>query len=450
MTTTQTQGPVEKLSDGLLLEENHDLPLCRLQLTMRVGATSDQIAAGTAASGGPAQIGLCNFASELQRRGAGGKTRAQIDEALDSLGAGLSIVCWHDQVLYDVMSLREHFERAVAILADVVQRPDYPAEESERLRRELLADLDDLRDDDSGLANRFFARELYGDTPYGRPVAGTEESTMALSLPSTSVWHRHHLVSGNLVTGAAGAISGPEVESLLGRYFGSIPSGPRRDEPIAAPPRRTGRKVLIVDKPERTQSQIVIGQLGPHWKDPHWLPLHVSTMAFGGTFTARLMDEVRVKRGLSYGASARLGNGRGQRALNAVVFPSAAQTAETVDLVLGLFEQWADKGLRPGELDFVKSYLQKSHAFTVQTADDRLGLRTRLLICDMPTDHEKTYPQRVGQVSEVDIGAAMQAWLRPSDLLITIVATAETVLPSLQKLPSLKDAEFEVVAYDSY
>ena len=90
----------------------------------------------------------------------------------------------------------------------MVLRPTFPQDESERLRRELLANLDDLRDDDSGLLHRFFARALYGDTPYGRAVAGTEESTMALNLPGAQAWHRHHLVTGNLVTGAAGAISG--------------------------------------------------------------------------------------------------------------------------------------------------------------------------------------------------------------------------------------------------
>ncbi|HNK47181.1 MAG TPA: pitrilysin family protein [Pseudomonadota bacterium] len=435
---------------AIILEENHDLPLCKLQITQRVGSTSDQTAAGTAAYGGPALSGLCNFASELERRGAGGRTRAEIDEQLDSLGAGLQILCWHDQVLYEVMSLREHFERAVEILADVVLRPDFPMDEGERLRRELLANLDELRDDDSGLLHRFFGRELYGDTPYGRPVAGTEESTMALSLPAAKAWHSHHTVRGNLVVGAAGAISGSEAESLMQRYFSTLPDGPRRDEPIPSPRARKGRKVLIVDKPERTQSQILIGQLAPHWKDPSWLPLHVSTMAFGGTFTARLMDEVRAKRGLSYGASARLGNGRGIRSLYAHVFPSAEQTAETIDLVLRLYEEWAEKGLRPGELDFVKSYLQKSHAFTVQTADDRLNLRTRLQVCDMPEDDEKTYPDRVARVSEADIQRAMASFLHPDDLLITLVATADTVLPSLQKLPGLRNAEFEVVPHDSF
>lgn len=447
MNTSQTDGNAVSSSSDFLLEENHDLPLCRLQFTTRAGATSDQT--HFAQLGIDSAVpGLCNFASELQRRGAAAKTRAEIDEALDSLGAGLQILCWHDQVLYEVMSLREHFEAAVELLAQVLLQPDFAADETERLRRELLASLDDLRDDDNSLVHRFFARELYGDTPYGSPVAGTRESTLALDRAAARAWHKQHIVQGNLIVGAAGAICEEEVKTLLSKY--RLPLGARMDSPIPPPASGKGRRVLIVDKPERSQSQILIGQLAPHWKDPAWLPLHVATYALGGTFTARLMDEVRVKRGLSYGASARLSNGRGQRSLHLHVFPSAEKTAETIELVLSVFEEWATKGMRTGELDFVKSYLQKSYAFSVQTADDRLGLRSRLAVCDMPADDVKTYPFRVGQVTEQDIRQAMKAFLRPDDLLITVVATADTVLPSLQALPCLKDATFQVVPYDSY
>ena len=153
-------------------------------------------------------------------------------------------------------------ERAAARRAAEAARKEQA--ETERLRRELLANLDDLRDDDSGLLHRFFSRALYGETPYGRPVSGTEDSTLALDLDGAHAWHRHHIVAGNMIAGAAGSISQTEVESLLRRHFSQVPAGPRRDEVIPSPPKRTGRRVLIVDKPERTQSQILVGQLAPH------------------------------------------------------------------------------------------------------------------------------------------------------------------------------------------
>lgn len=436
-----------------LLEENHDLPLCRVQLTLRTGAETDvvrQAGGEHPASGGSGIVGQCNFATELWRRGAGGRTRAQLDEEVDRLGATLQVVSFHDQVLFEVAALSEKIDAACGLLADVVLRPEFPADEAERLRRELHASLDDMRDDDASLMHRFFSRALYGDHPYGRPVGGTAESIDELSIPAAQAWHRHYVTRGNLVLGAAGDLTPDQLETLLARHFAGLPAGPRRDEPLPPAPKQRGIRVLIVDKPERTQSQILIGHLAPAWRDPNYLPLYVATTAFGGTFTARLMDEVRSKRGLSYGASARVGSGRGVRAFAINVFPSAEQTAETIELILRLISEWSQDGLRPGELEFAQSFLQKNHAFSIQTPEDRLGLRTRLHTCDMPLDHVTTFPARVAAVTAEQVRTALAEQIHPQDLLITLVATAKTILPSLQAVPALRDATFEVVPYDSY
>ena len=435
-----------------LLEENHDLPLCRVQLTLRTGATTDVLdtASEHPASGGRGIVGQCNFATELWRRGAGGRSRAKLDEEVDRLGATLQVMSWHDQVVFEVAALKEKIDAACGLLADVVLRPECSGDEAERLRRELQASLDDMRDDDSSLMHRFFARALYGDHPYGRPVGGTADSIDQLSVLAAQAWHRHYLKRGNLVVGAAGDLTPSELEGLLARHFTDLPTGPRLDQPVPVPAQPRGIRVLIVDKPERTQSQILFGHLAPAWRDPNYLPLYVATMAFGGTFTARLMDEVRSKRGLSYGASARVSNGRGVRAFTVNVFPSAEQTAETVELVLRLLAEWAQDGLRPGELEFAQSFLQKNHAFSIQTPEDRLGLRTRLHICDMPLDHVTTFPARVGAVTAEQVRKAISDQIQPQNLLITLVATAKTILPALQAVPALSNAEFEVVPYDSY
>lgn len=436
----------------VLLEENHSLPLCRVQVTLRAGAACD--AAPDSACGlknGEALDGLANFATELQRRGAGGKSRAELDEAIDALGASVHVLCWHDQILFEAMALKENIDAACAIMADVLLRPDFPAPEAEKLRRELSAQLDDLRDDDSGLMQRFFGRAMYGSHPYGLPVGGTAQSIPRYSGKLAKAWVANYLTRENVLFGAAGDFKESEATALFARHFGKLPEGPRRDPAFTAPTQKQrGLRLVLVDKPERTQSQILIGQLGPHWSDANWLPLLVATTAFGGMFTARLMDEVRVKRGLSYGASARLGSGRGQRALCAHVFPAADKTAETLDLVLSLYRDWAEKGLRQEEAAFAKSYLQKSHAFTIQTADDRLNLTTRLALCGMPLDYATTFPERIAAIDERTIKKAMTAALTPDDLLITIVGTASTLLPQLKKLPVLKKAAIEVVPYDSY
>jgi zinc protease len=215
-------------------------------------------------------------------------------------------------------------------------------------------------------------------------------------------------------------------------------------------PRRQGLRFTIVDKPERTQSQILMGQPAPRWHDADFVPLQVATTAFGGTFTARLMDEVRSKRGLSYGASARLGQGRGAKALVSHVFPSLEQTAETLTLVLGLWRDWVEEGVTEAEVAFAKGYLGKSFAFTVATPEDRLELRTALDLAGMPPDSGLTYSTRVGKVTREAAVRALEQHLTARDLEIVVVTTAAELMPKLEAAGLTADAAVEVVAYDSY
>ena len=310
----------------ILVEENHDLPLVRVQVAVRIGAGDDD--AGN--------DGLTNFASELMARGAGGRdarrdrrglrrARHQPRRRRATTTASPS----------NLAVLKEKLEPALVLLADVLLRPDFPRDEADKLKRELLAQLDELRDDDGSLVRRFFTRALYGAHPYGRTVIGTEASIKRLSLDGARAWHRKTICGAQLIFGIAGDVDGNDAAAAIARVFAALPAG-GGGEPTSRPDvaRRTGLRLTLVDKPERTQSQILIGQPAPRWQHPDFLALQVATTAFGGTFTARLMDEVRSKRGLSYGASARVGQGRGAKALVAHVFPSLEQTPETLALVL--------------------------------------------------------------------------------------------------------------------
>ncbi|MDB4967435.1 MAG: insulinase family protein [Myxococcales bacterium] len=425
---------------SLLIEENHDLPLVRVQVALRVGAGDDP----------PELDGLTNFASELMGRGAGGRTRAQLDAAFDALGTSLDVMSDYDAVTFDFTVLKERLEPALTLMADVLLRPDFPGDESEKLKREIAAQLDEMRDDDGQLARRFFTRALYHTHPYGRTVIGTEQSLPALSLEGARRWHAESLRGGNIVFGVAGdVVAGAAADAIL-RHFAKLPAG--GGEPGARPlvPRRSGMRITLVDKPERSQSQILLGQPAPRWQDPDFLALQVATTVFGGTFTARLMDEVRSKRGLSYGASARVGQGRGAKALVAHVFPSLDQTAETLELVLALWRDWVEEGVTEKEVAFARGYLAKSFAFSVATPEDRLELRTALELGGMPADFADTFAARVQKVERADAQRALKSNLTARDLEIVIVSTVDELRPKLEAAGLLKDATVEVVEYDSY
>jgi zinc protease len=422
----------------LYIEENRDLPLVRLQVALTVGAAEDDAA----------QDGLANFATELMARGAAGRPRAELDRAFDALGASLEVVTDLDGTYFELTVLAEKLEAALALLADVLLRPDFPSDEAERLQRELLAQLDELRDDDGQVARRWFNRRLYGDHPYGRTVLGTERSIAALDVEAARRWHAEAVRSDALLVGFAGAIRPSEAERLVAEHLGALPSGGaggKRHPPLA---RRRGLRLTVVDKPDRTQSQILWGQPAPQWGSDDYFGLQLATMAYGGTFTARLMNEVRSKRGLSYGASARLGQGRSAKALVCHIFPSLEQTPEALALVLELHRQWVEEGITDDELHFAQSYLQKSFAFTVATPEDRLDLAMHLAVAGLPSDHAARFVERIGAVTREQTRAAMEKWLSPRDLEVCVVSTAELLVPKLKEAGLLEGVELEIVPYD--
>jgi zinc protease len=142
-----------------------------------------------------------------------------------------------------------------------------------------------------------------------------------------------------------------------------------------------------------------------------------------------------------------MGQGRGQRGLVVHVFPSLEQTPETVELVLRLFEEWAQNGLLDEEVNFAKGYLANSFAFNLATPEDRLDLRLAVAISGLPLDHAETYPARIRAVDAQAVRRSMNAHLRPQDLEICLVSTAETLRGPLEQAGIPVD---EVVPYDSY
>lgn len=210
---------------------------------------------------------------------------------------------------------------------------------------------------------------------------------------------------------------------------------------------RAGRRLLFVDKPERTQTQLLVATLGTSAHDDDHVALYVANGVFGGTFTSRLMKEVRSKRGWSYGASARTAVDRHRQAWLMWTFPAAEDAAPCLKLMLDLLEDWVQHGVTPREVAFIKSYLIRSHAFEIDTAAKRLHQALDVELLGLPSDYFTNWIDRVRAVTPEEASASAKKRIRTDDLLVTVVATAAKVLGSMQAaIPLLTDAS--VVPFD--
>lgn len=421
----------------ILVEEQHDLPLVEVELVASAGPASDP----------EGKEGLSRHVFELIRRGAGGRSRAELDGAFDALGAEVEPVPSYDAVALRATCLSRNLEPVLELLGDVACRPHLAEDEHLRLKREQLAVLDEVRDDDASLATRFFDRLALAGSPYGRSPLGSDASLAAIERIDAAAWVERSLVADDVLVGFAGDVTEERALELAGRAFGALPAREPPPPPELVAPASGPRRTYLIDKPERAQSQIIIGQPAPRVADEDFLALHVACTAFGGTFTSRLMREVRVKRGWSYGASFRAAKARGGHSLRLRVFPAAAQTPDTLGLVLGLCEEVVTSGLTEEEIAHAKSYLEGSWAFEVDTPGERLDRRMEITVQGLPADHVATFVPRLRLLEPAAVNAALVRHFRPAELVIVVTTTADEMLPRLAGLPL---GEVQVVDHASY
>ncbi len=425
------------MSDTLLVEESHALPLVHFQVVLPTGSLEDPIG----------QEGLTRLCARLMRRGTAHKSAEQIEELIDSLGAELGFETAPGFVRVSGSTIKRSLEPLLALVGEILSEPSFPEDEFAQLKRESVAALLELTDSDQSLVSTHFRRALYRGHPYGRSSLGTRKTLDAITLDQVRARYRDGLAKSARAVGFSGDITHAEAAQLAQKYLASPKDAVRTRTRPPEPLMRAGKHLRIVDKPERSQTQIQIGRLGTHPHDPDHVALVVGNAVFGGAFTARLMRAVRSERGWSYGASSRLAIDRVREAWSMWTFPAATDAAACITLQLELMQQWVTGGITEEELAFAKSFLMKSHAFAIDTADKRLEQAMEVWLYDLPEDYFSGYVAHVNAVTREEVNASLQQRLSTDDLVLAVVATESELGDALRALPGI--TSHEVLAFDA-
>jgi zinc protease len=407
----------------VLVETSRALPLVSMTIATRAGATDDP--AG--------KEGLLRLSCRLVRRTGAGLTTEALDERIDTLGSSLSVDVGHSTATFHAAVISRSLDAFGDLLVGVLGRPSLSEDELSKLQRETVAELVDARDHDRELGQRWFRQKLFREHPFGRPVGGTTASVGAVGPADVRATYERTICASNLVFAFAGDIDHERASSLARKISGALPTGAISPDKVPEPALRSGRHLVVVDKPERTQTQILIGCLGTHPQDPDHVALHVGSTIFGGTFTARLMNEVRSKRGWSYGAYSSLPYDRHRRGFSLWTFPKASDAAPCIELELDLLKKWWDEGVTPKELAWAQRYLVRSHAFAVDTASKRVSQTLDEELYGLPPGYHTNYVDQVRAVTLEQINAAIRARITPDDLLVTVVGTASEIQAPIER-----------------
>jgi len=439
---------VATLGNGLrvIVLEDPRLPRFGLGLAVRRGAASEPIG----------QAGVASFLADLMERGAGERDALALAEAVDGLGASFGVSAGWDEMSADVSGLSRDLDALFPILVDLVRRPRLAPEEAEKVRAETLAALERAKDDPGTLAGWNLARAVYGEHRFGLSIDGTPESVGGLDAERARAFHERLFVPGNAILYASGDLDAEDVVARAEAAFGDWAAGPV-PEPGLAPPARSpeARRIVVVDRPDLGQAQIMMGHEGVARTDPERIPAALMNVTLGGGgFSSRLMTVIREREGLAYGVGSafRLRRGGGPFVVGGATRVPEARRA--IDLMLAELTGDAPCPSTAAELEGIRasppSAEEVAHARTYAAGRFVLGLETSgavlaslvdLDVHGLPLDGLDTYRARVAAVTPEDAAEQARKRIHPDRAAIVVVGPAETLAPALEALGPVEVVE---------
>lgn len=397
-----------------------ELPILDARLTF---------AAGSAYDGGKA--GLSGMTSGMLDKGAAGLNADQIAEAFESVGANFSSGAARDMawVSLRTLTLDEQMTSALAIWQKVIEKPDFPEVDFERLKKQALVGLQAEKQNPSSIADKAFYKNLYGDHPYASPTNGTEESIGALSTNNLKAFFKQYYVNKNGQLALVGAIDKQQAVAIADKISKALLSGVVGEdrgegEKAAAIPEvkaLTEEKVVRIPFPS-TQAHVMIGQPGDKRGDKDYFSLYLGNHGLGGSgFTSRLMKEVRVKRGLSYSVYSYFIPMQENGPFMLGLQTKLSQTDEAIKVAREVLEKFQKEG--PSEEDLKASKLNIVGGFPLRTAsnDDIIGYIAMIGFYGLPLDYLNTFTDTVEKVSREQVVDAFERRVHLDKLLTVIV-----------------------------
>ncbi len=393
-----------------------ELPILDLRLTF---------AAGSAYDGD--KVGLSGMLSGMFDKGAAGLNADQIAEAFESVGANFSAGAARDMAWINLrtLTMEEQMTSALSTWQKVIEKPDFPDADFERLKKQALVGLQAEKQNPSSIASKAFYKNLYGDHPYASPQNGTEESIAALSVKDLNKFFKQYYVNKNGQLALVGAIDKKQAEAIANNISKALLSNEKGEgEKAAAIPEvkpLTEAKVVHIPFPS-TQAHVMIGQPGDKRGDKDYFSLYLGNHGLGGSgFTSRLMKEVRVKRGLSYSVYSYFIPMQENGPFMLGLQTKLSQTDEAIKVAREVLEKFQKEG--PSEDDLKASKLNIVGGFPLRTAsnDDIIGYLAMIGFYGLPLDYLNTFTDTVEKVSRDQVVDAFKRRVNLNKLLTVIV-----------------------------
>ncbi|MBC87264.1 MAG: hypothetical protein CL677_08810 [Bdellovibrionaceae bacterium] len=424
-----------KLDNGLtvLFFKDKKLPYFSMSMLVGVGGVNDD----------EKTLGAASIVAGLLDKGTQQRSATEIANDYDRIGASFSASASYEYTIIGTSGLNLHTEQLIDSFGELVLEPKFANTELNRIKKQTLAGIRSSLDNPSGLASTSFRRILLDDYPYGRPLAGTLKSVSRIRKKDISKIYLRHYRPNNATLAVIGNYPDNTIQLIRKRFsaWKARPGGGVEDMKLKP---FTGKKMYLVNKPGTKQTQIRMGFYGIKRTNPDYVGVRMATTILGGAFKSRLMDEIRVKRGLSYGASARMSAQTNEDAFTVSTFTKHQTVGQTIDVTLNVLQEFYKNGVTDDELTMAKGLLKGQFPSVIETAEK---LATNVLVLNhygVDKNYLSDYIGKVDSYSKSEINGIIKKYLNPKDIKIVLMTTKSEVMSQV------KSYKPEVIDYKSF
>ncbi|QOJ14639.1 MAG: insulinase family protein [Planctomycetia bacterium] len=412
------------LSNGMrvIVVPDREAPFVSLALNLKNGSYTES------------KIGAASMAAQLITKGTENFDEAALARELETYAISLSGSADTDAAAVNAGCLTEHLPRAMSLMAEVVRRPSFPKTEFRKLREQVRTGLAISTATPEYVAQWQTRRLLYGEGhPYSRSATGELTDVAALSEEDCSAWWRTFVRPDAATLYVSGDVDDAAAVSLAEKAFGDWSADGEAPTVVVPEPRTAEPRIYLVDRPG-VQAQIRVGRLSIDRTHPDYFAGRVVSSYFGGAFNSRLNDTVRVKLGLTYGASGGLGAQRFGGSFMASTFTKTESAAQTVMAVLDEIRRLRTDPPTDRELSDTKAYVLGSFPGDRETPQQVAAALWMLELNGLPESYYEQMLSKIASTTAADCTRVVSEHLDPAKMVIVVVGSADALQPELEKI----------------
>jgi len=414
------------LNNGLtlLLMEQHEVPIISLNFIVRAGSVADP----------DGKQGAASVTAALLRKGTKSRTADQISNELDFIGGQLDAGATFDYSNGTAEFVRKDIAKGLDLLADILLNPTFPQDEVTKLLKQRVDEIKAAKDDAQSVIGNYFRAYLYGQHPYGRPTGGDETSVAAITRADILSFYQTSYSPRNTILSVVGDFEATAMEQAVRAKFGDW-KGPGAEKQVKLPVANsvTGKKLLLVDKPDSTQTFFQIGNLGIARTNPDRVFIQVINTLFGGRFTSMLNTELRIKTGLTYGARSSFSQHRDPGPFVISTYTQNETTEKAIDMALEILKRLHEKGITEEDLKSAKAYLKGQFPPTIETSDQLADLLAQLEVYGLDASDVDGYYSKVDSMTMADARRVIKQYFPIENLAFVLIGKAGDIEPIARK-----------------